>query len=188
MKKIFGFTIVELSIVLVVIGIILGMGVKGQDLIRIANLRNEVIAVNRLQAAVIGYNVESEIPYDNVSQTYDTSVLIQKGFITAKDMESVLENSTRVLKSCQPNNAGKYVWSNAPLSICLANMYSGAMTTSGEVICSLEKSLDDRTLTAGRGRLLSTSARADNYTLDEYERCNTVANRELYAFRLVQFK
>ena len=189
MKRIKGFTLVELAIVLVVVGIIMTMGIKGKDLVRIANLRKEVLVINRMQAAVISYYGINELPFDNITQTYDANALVQKGFIVPKDLESVIEdNSTRVLKSCQPDSTGKYTWSDKPFSVCLANMRSGTLSTSGEIICSMEKTLDDRTLLSGRGRLLRESSRLDNYTADEYERCTTAAGRELYAFRLVQFK
>ncbi len=50
MKK--GFTIVELAIVLVVIGIILAMAVKGKALVETARYKAEINKIRKLEAAV----------------------------------------------------------------------------------------------------------------------------------------
>jgi prepilin-type N-terminal cleavage/methylation domain-containing protein len=50
-----GFTIVELAIVLVVIGIILGMAVKGKALLHSARIKAEVAKLNKFEAAVATY-------------------------------------------------------------------------------------------------------------------------------------
>jgi prepilin-type N-terminal cleavage/methylation domain-containing protein len=61
MKK--GFTIVELAIVLVVIGIILAMAVKGRNLVEAARYKAEINKIRKLEAAVhIWLATHPEIP------------------------------------------------------------------------------------------------------------------------------
>jgi prepilin-type N-terminal cleavage/methylation domain-containing protein len=50
-----GFTFVELAIVLVIIGIIMGMALKGRSLIEGAKIRSEVRKLDRIQAAMAGW-------------------------------------------------------------------------------------------------------------------------------------
>lgn len=57
MKRQLGFTLVELAIVLVVIGLIMGMAFKGRDLIDSAKVRNAQAQYNKIAAA---FNVYQE--------------------------------------------------------------------------------------------------------------------------------
>jgi prepilin-type N-terminal cleavage/methylation domain-containing protein len=50
-----GFTFVELAIVLVIIGIIMGMALKGRSLIEGAKTRSEIRKLEKIQAAVAGW-------------------------------------------------------------------------------------------------------------------------------------
>jgi prepilin-type N-terminal cleavage/methylation domain-containing protein len=61
MKK--GFTIVELAIVLVVIGIILGMAVKGRQLVDSARVKADLAKIQKIEAAVnIWFAKTGEVP------------------------------------------------------------------------------------------------------------------------------
>ena len=50
-----GFTLVEIAIVLVIIGLLLGGVLKGQELITQAKIRNVANDINGMSAAVFGY-------------------------------------------------------------------------------------------------------------------------------------
>jgi prepilin-type N-terminal cleavage/methylation domain-containing protein len=50
-----GFTFVELAIVLVIIGIIMGMAIKGRQLIESAKTRSEVRKLEKIQSSVAGW-------------------------------------------------------------------------------------------------------------------------------------
>ena len=68
MKK-SGFTIVELAIVLVVIGIIIGMAVKGKSLVDAARVRADLAKINKVEAAAAIYYTKTNnqpvwSPYD----------------------------------------------------------------------------------------------------------------------------
>lgn len=55
MKKQFGFTLVEIAIVLVIIGLLLGGVLKGQEIINNARARNIENEVNSIKAAIYTY-------------------------------------------------------------------------------------------------------------------------------------
>jgi prepilin-type N-terminal cleavage/methylation domain-containing protein len=55
MKKQSGFTLIELAIVLVIIGLLLGGVLKGQELINSAKIKNVVNDFNSTSAAIYGY-------------------------------------------------------------------------------------------------------------------------------------
>ncbi|MDR2105359.1 MAG: prepilin-type N-terminal cleavage/methylation domain-containing protein [Deferribacteraceae bacterium] len=89
MKK--AFTLVELSIVLVVIGVIMGMAVKGRDLIETSKLRKEIRKLDKFAAAAaVSYSEERAIPVD----FFDKSQ--KDGLLTFEDLQvdSYFNNSS----------------------------------------------------------------------------------------------
>jgi prepilin-type N-terminal cleavage/methylation domain-containing protein len=82
MKKALGFTLVEISVVLVVIGIIMGMAVKGRDLVETARLRKEIRKLDKFAAvAAVSYSVERVLPDDLSAQA------LKEGLLTKDDLE-----------------------------------------------------------------------------------------------------
>ena len=60
-----GFTLVELAIVLVIIGFLLAMGLKGSELIRSAKLQKEAYKFKKIAAAIgTYYNNHNVLPGD----------------------------------------------------------------------------------------------------------------------------
>ena len=55
MKKQSGFTLIELAIVLVIIGLLLGGVLKGQELITQAKIKNVINDFNGMSAAIYSY-------------------------------------------------------------------------------------------------------------------------------------
>ena len=55
MKRQSGFTLVEIAIVLVIVGLLLGGVLKGQELIDNAKVRNTISRMDELKAAVYGF-------------------------------------------------------------------------------------------------------------------------------------
>lgn len=55
MNKQNGFTLIEIAIVLVIIGLLTGGVLKGQELIRNAQVRNTISKIDELKAAVFGF-------------------------------------------------------------------------------------------------------------------------------------
>ena len=101
-----GFTIVELAIVLVVIGIILSMAVKGKSLVDAARLRMEVNKVRKLEAAIhIFLAVHPElIPsvnrtsygYDYHWGNLDMQNLYDAGIVSKNELESKISSTPTV--------------------------------------------------------------------------------------------
>ena len=69
-----GFTLVELAIVLVIIGFLIAMGVKGTELIKEARAQKEAYKFNKI-AAGIGtiYNKRGYLPYDGWGGKYSAA-------------------------------------------------------------------------------------------------------------------
>ena len=97
-----GFTIVELAIVLVVIGIILSMAVKGKSLVDTARLRAEINKVRKLEAAIHIYLVTHPdmqivdrigIGGPNNWGDFDMSYFYDNGILTASDLRSMVGRS-----------------------------------------------------------------------------------------------
>ena len=68
-----GFTLVELAIVLVIIGFLIAMGVKGTELIKEAQAQKEAYKFKKISAAIgTIYNKRGYLPYDGWSGKYST--------------------------------------------------------------------------------------------------------------------
>jgi prepilin-type N-terminal cleavage/methylation domain-containing protein len=95
MKK--GFTIVELAIVLVVIGIILAMAVKGRNLVEAARYKAEINKIRKLEAAVhiwLATNPEFHIDNEGEWQQVAMQFFYDKGILTENDMKSLAIEGT----------------------------------------------------------------------------------------------
>ena len=100
-----GFTIVELAIVLVVIGIILSMAIKGKNLVDTARFRMEINKIRKLEAAIhIFLAVHPElIPNAHVNPTtgylyhwgdLNMDNLYDAGIVTKKELETKIPGAT----------------------------------------------------------------------------------------------
>ncbi|MDR2104833.1 MAG: type II secretion system GspH family protein [Deferribacteraceae bacterium] len=94
-----GFTLVELAIVLVIIGIIMGLALKGSSLIRGAKLRSEIRKIDKLQTALMAYiNLyKGELPEysDNSSAPFsiDYRLFLEQDLIKMNDMLATLNTT-----------------------------------------------------------------------------------------------
>ncbi len=119
MRKQFGFTLVELAIVLVVIGLIMGMAFKGRDLIDSAKVRNAQAQYNKIAAALNIYQEKyGSYPGDGWTTAPGTATtgatgsrngLLDTDIETAAAM-TVLQNSG-LLASADLQNAFNGTWS-----------------------------------------------------------------------------
>src|SRR3984957_545840 len=71
-----GFTLIELSIVLVIIGLIVGGVLVGQDLIKAAEVRAQITQIERYNTAVNTFRVK----YSNVPGDMNVASAEQFGF------------------------------------------------------------------------------------------------------------
>jgi prepilin-type N-terminal cleavage/methylation domain-containing protein len=107
MNKQAGFTLVEIAIVLVIIGLLLGGVLKGQELITQAKIKNIANDLNGMTAAVYGYQDRyKRLPGDDEGAALRwTSPLAVAGDgnaqVGALLNKVVIDCSTSVLENCQ---------------------------------------------------------------------------------------
>lgn len=179
MKK--GFTLVELAIVLIVIGLLLGMAFKGKALVDAARIKAEVNKVEKLGTAInVYYSKYDTLPgvrggtialpgggtaTDNSSAAvYQT--LVNEGMLKDTDFKSTNSASYWIFVGCNDDNGSwapatisenvnlcVYRSSSAPSTYTTAVNATSDATTSGVSVCQLETILDDKNLQGGDGRI-----------------------------------
>jgi prepilin-type N-terminal cleavage/methylation domain-containing protein len=162
MKK--GFTLVELSIVMVVIGLIIGMALKGKSLLDSATIRNEVNKLSLMQSAVATLLTTSssdgslnELPKDNDTLAYDfieNRFLINKGLLSAKDLSYNNDNHSISFCAYPTGNDGYYESDTAKSD----NMLCVFTPTTWPLRfhCVAEVTLDNQNIKTGKGRSSSS--------------------------------
>lgn len=155
MKKQSGFTLVEIAIVLVIIGLLLGGVLKGQELITQAKIKNIANDLNGMSAAVYGYQDRYKAyPGDDLNAaTRWTSPLATAGDgnaqVGAVSNKTIIDCAASTVENCQfwhhlrlagfiggdtAVNPGKLSPQNAVGGVLQAQQ--GAMGLSGLVICT----------------------------------------------------
>jgi len=66
-----GFTLVEIAIVLVIIGLLLGGILKGQEMIVQAKIKNAIADFSGISAAYHGYRLKEQAPIPIVMAAHD---------------------------------------------------------------------------------------------------------------------
>ena len=155
MKK--GFTIVELAIVLMVLGLIMGMSLKGVALVSTARMRADVARLNKIQAATAALvsQYEGDISGLQGASTggiYDSNKFFETGFLLPLDLNG---HTTAPDKWVFRNCAQGAVDTNAHLietnynhgNICIRHNKMSEIFA-----CNVEKLMDDEDLTNGQNR------------------------------------
>ncbi|MDR2401566.1 MAG: type II secretion system GspH family protein [Deferribacteraceae bacterium] len=121
-----GFTFVELAIVLVIIGIIMGLGVKGRTLIRSAKMRAEIRKIDKLQTALMSYinMYKGVLPnYDDTSTapySIDYNLFLEQDLIKMSDIFASLNATGSIL-----NTSDTYpIWGYAMCGVDIYDNYS----------------------------------------------------------------
>ena len=169
-----GFTMLELAIVLVVIGLILGMAIKGKSLIDSAKTRAEVLKMSKFETAVYLYFVKSGNrlpPLDMSTSQYDTSDMISMGALEQRDFYSDMASDNWAFVACdiQPNG---FRVSSAGADVCVRIGSVEHKKVPAKLVCSIEKMLDDENLLTGLGRVQSG---ATNFSPDIYKNCENAS-------------
>jgi prepilin-type N-terminal cleavage/methylation domain-containing protein len=148
-----GFTFVELAIVLVIIGIIMGMLIKGRALIETARLKSEVRKIERIQTSVAGWfskttgGIEAVDSFPLVDPADPTTLdFRQLSDLSATEMANPYDNWTLLrgrftagAVAAAPTEAG-------------INIFIRTETITPRFACDIEFMLDDRNFAAGNGR------------------------------------
>lgn len=179
-----GFTLVELAIVLVVIGLLMGMAFKGKALVDSARIKADINKINKIGTALNVYYSKYSVPPGlnrstgkmTIKAMYDE--MVGEGLIKPTDFQFTSAPGTfLVFQGCQSVIAadGSMRWRNVALSesenICIfrdgkaiseyGDKYADTSAPSVEsaymsshMICQIETLLDDKNITSGDGRLL----------------------------------
>jgi prepilin-type N-terminal cleavage/methylation domain-containing protein len=181
------FTLVELAIVLVVIGIIAAMAIGGTDVLASAQVRSEINKLAKFEAALSTYTANNNkfpkyLGNDTTSHRLETRSLIGLG-IEEKDLKSKFARNTKdksayQLQYCAPDpndtgGTGFFVLDgdeasnlclNVGLGVKLTDNSSDTNLMHNAVFCYAELLMDDENHLTGSVR---THNGADHVTLDD---------------------
>ncbi|GHD61711.1 type II secretion system protein [Jeongeupia chitinilytica] len=167
-----GFTLVELAIVLVIVGLILGLAFKGRDLIDGARVKSAQASTNKIQAAVNVYferynavpgdGCPTATPANQAACNGARNGLVDGATEPQAFWQQLVTNST-ILTASERNTPFGVQW-NVLTSAAAANSLAGnvsyliagpdATTASVDVryVCSLDQQYDDGVRTTGNIR------------------------------------
>jgi len=147
-----GFTLVEIAIVLVIIGLLLGGVLKGQELITQAKIKNVANDLNGMSAAVYGYQDRyKRFPGDDngaAARWTNPAAVAGNGDaqVGATGVATVLNCSTSAVENCQfwqHLRLAGFIGGDAATKLSPQNavggvlqVQSGALGLSGLVVCS----------------------------------------------------
>ncbi|MBE9610558.1 type II secretion system protein [Chitinilyticum piscinae] len=190
MRKQGGFTLVELAIVLVIIGLILGMAFKGKDLIDGAKVKNMQAQYNKVTSAFNTYYEKyGAYPGDGCPAATSTdpstctgarngqltqtealaaiSILQETGILSAADVQSVFGQAWAISPAAVAN--GNYAANTSYLTLPTAAGTTTTPAAAADVrfVCALDRQVDDGLPTGGIMRSSGTySATDDCWALD----------------------
>jgi type II secretory pathway pseudopilin PulG len=193
MNNKFAFSLVELTVVLLIVGLVLGIALKGQIIIESARLRSEVRKIEKLQSALANYvNRQNKLPpVITGTVEYNLDILIDGGYVQKNDSLAGIKAvgaddsyTWRYLACLNTKEAGEnnYSWSfptgqNLLLAnICLttANKNGGYIGMDGLLNCTIEVSVDDKNYLGGNGRL---NAGATPPIGIDFNKCDNVSGK-----------
>jgi prepilin-type N-terminal cleavage/methylation domain-containing protein len=164
-----GFTLVELAIVLVVIGLILGMAFKGKDLIDSAKVKNMAAQYNKVVAASnTFYEKYGFYPGDGCTATNPTNIAtqcagIRNGVIDNANEQAAFWNllvgTTNILTAADRRSVFGQDWgislNNVGAPGVVGNNYlfignlPAANSADTRFVCALDRMIDDGVNTTG---------------------------------------
>jgi prepilin-type N-terminal cleavage/methylation domain-containing protein len=204
MKK--AFTIVELAIVLVVIGIILGMAVKGKALVDAARMKAEVAKINKFEAAVAIYFTHNEHNMPDILPVWPAGVgrnsFMDLGLLTNADFEQKVDNCDWGVFRCyvgpddnrafKSSGAWDSLYASSAVNFCISTVVNSSVTDaswdrvpmSRRFVCNVEVMKDDENVTAGSDRGWGDPLTDDNR--NNYRNCdNWTSETWAYAFMVM---
>lgn len=119
-----GFTLVELSIVLVIIGLIVGGVLVGQDLIRAAEVRATVSQVERFNAAINTFRGK----YGQIPGDITRAVVFGLGTGTNGDGDGLLSDSTGAPSIAGASGEITNFWRHLSVARLVEGNFNGAQT------------------------------------------------------------
>jgi prepilin-type N-terminal cleavage/methylation domain-containing protein len=144
-----GFTLVEMAIVMLVIGIIATLAIKGKDLVEVANVRSELRKLEKFDLAVKSVILQK-------GKNGSASFLDNEGYIAGAEItpayfkERGLLDNRDFVTYLVPETATKSIWRKTPQD----NASETAISTYGiftpQEACMVEYIMDDMKPVTGR--------------------------------------
>jgi prepilin-type N-terminal cleavage/methylation domain-containing protein len=177
-----GFSFVEMAIVLVIIGLIMGMVLKGKELITSSEIRKELNKFRKYEAAFTGTLMKTNKPFpkglpndpgsipqlrvwsDNISDLF-----IEQNYLKNEDKFMRYDVNTAVV--FYPDlSIGTSGWYEVPNPVLgLGENFSVYLTSPADMfICLLENMIDDKDVNYGTGRYIGGGL---DFTGKEYSDC-----------------
>jgi type II secretory pathway pseudopilin PulG len=201
MNRKVAFSLVEMAVVLMVIGIIVGISIKTLAIIDTAKNKKDLTTVTRLEAGLKSYlSTTGAIPPDNITvpAILETAPLISMHYISADDLLSAThKNHKWVYRHCGfANNSGEFTPDNTTQTpyeksgdmICLALRDSADSDVNNvdmytSFACAIETQFDDRNILRGKGR---SAVASDSTALveEDYIDCPAVLGSVQYMYRV----
>ncbi len=168
-----GFTLIELAIALMVIGLILAMAMKGRAIVDAANIKADMNKMNKMTSAIMTYvSIYNRLPGTvplrgggtvGTSQAFYID-MIDELFLDRPDFLAQSESGETYFKvvSCQVRASGGYDISTTLKTygnLCMilstqhpAHGNTATIKASNKFACYMEELLDNKNLTSGAGR------------------------------------
>jgi prepilin-type N-terminal cleavage/methylation domain-containing protein len=212
MRKKYGFSLVELTIVLIIVGIIIAMFMGGISFMEKARIKTELGKLSKFSSALTTYYAQNGTmpkewtggskPASAPSRSYEPENFEDFG-LTTEDFRSnyqvAKDENSFIVSSCWLETTGaspnhRYNYKDMPTESNPSHMVCVYFNTFyGRFICNLEKSIDDKRVNRNDGLLWATQtgvgigAAADNtYTnvsCDEIEDDKTGP----YGYKIFQY-
>jgi prepilin-type N-terminal cleavage/methylation domain-containing protein len=193
-----GFSFVEMAIVLVIIGLIMGMALKGKELITSSEIRKELNKFRKYEAAFTGTLMKTNklpknLPDDatNIALFRDWSdnisdLFIEQNYLKKEDKFMRYDTPDTVVfyPDLSVNTGGGY----SKPSIVLGENFSVYLTNPSDMfICLLENMIDDKNVNLSSGRYIGTGS-VNNFEEQIYSDCFRLGDSRRNDYAYMFFK
>jgi prepilin-type N-terminal cleavage/methylation domain-containing protein len=184
MKK--GFSLVEIMVVMVAIGIIVALGIKGSALVNTSRIRAEIAKLRNFETGFASYFLKNNtLPpkdADNITDQggfdcFKTDMLLSRQVVAAEDVPAAFtqNNDPWLFATNVASDVSDKVFK--PAGFNAENVGAYAAGLNYELICNIEGILDDGSVYNSVGRVLANPI---NPALS-LERCDEPSNKNQYA-------
>lgn len=207
-KKLRGFTLIEIAIVLVVLGLLIGMVFKGKSILDAAKLKTDISKISKISTALnVYYSKYNTLPgiIDNKTREMTSQAiynqLISEGMLKDSDFKlRSIPNSYWQFHGCEGayDPSGNLLWQqqklNADSKVCLYRTDKNPSTQTASILeadksftnsflmCSIENMMDDNAIKKGDGRLLwgghNAAEISMNHDNPDYYNCSRYENEK----------
>jgi prepilin-type N-terminal cleavage/methylation domain-containing protein len=177
-----GFTIVELAIVLIIIGIIVGMAIKGGALLQTARLRAEFRKVDKIRTALSTWRANnpigiSKFPPPPPIAELEIDRLVELGYLTDEEIKNPFKKWVLIRGGLPESGVTGIEDGDYGKSFILR-----LEGTSPQYACNFEVFLDEKNFNKGSARVAGVTAYTDPDN-DWYE-CDKWSTGGLISYKL----